>query len=129
MAKVMIVQQICLANSKRSLNLAISSSCDLQPIRNCLGVVEKMYCFFNTPKRKNILLEAINNGNINTKIKSLNRLCATRWVQRYDAINDFVELFPYAVTSLENIANWKNGTSIDACMVKYDMDSEFLISL
>lgn len=97
-----------------SLNLAVSAACDNQAIRNCLGVVEKMYCFFNTPKRKNVLLYIIDESNLDTKSKSLKRLCATRWVERYTAINDFVELFPFVVGALQKIYEWHDTTSSDA---------------
>ncbi|XP_060855231.1 zinc finger MYM-type protein 1-like [Metopolophium dirhodum] len=116
----------CVAHS---LNLAVSSACDLQPIRICLGVIEKLYCFFNTPKRKNALFEAISNSDLIPSIKSLKRLCATRWIQRYDAVNDFVQLFPYVVVSLETMSSWKDVTAVEANMLRNAMDSEFLISV
>lgn len=114
-----------------SLNLAVSSSCELQSIRNCMGLVEKMHCFFNTPKRNNVLLETIANSNLNPLAKSLKRLCATRWVERYTAINDFIELFPCIVDALEEILNKFNDLSSasDANILMKSMDSEFLIAL
>ncbi|XP_050065649.1 zinc finger MYM-type protein 1-like [Aphis gossypii] len=113
-----------------TLNLAVSSSCEQQAIRNCLGVVEKMHCFFNTPKRHSILLEAIANSDLNPSSKSLKRLCATRWVERYTAVNDFVELFPCVVEALEEISTTFNDkSSTDASMLLKSMDSEFLISI
>jgi len=105
-----------------------TSALDLQPIRNYLGVIEKLYCFYNTPKCKNALFEAINNGDSTPSTRSLKLLCATRWVQRYDAVNDFVQLFLYVVASLENMGNWKDVTAVDANMLKNAMDSEFLVS-
>jgi len=62
-------------------------------------------------------------------IKSLKRLCATRWIQRYDAVNDFVQLFPYVLVSLETISSWKDVTAVEANMLRNAMDSEFLISV
>jgi len=56
-------------------------------------------------------------------------LCATVWVQRYDAVNDFFQLFLYVVASLENMGNWKDVTAVDANMLKNAMDSEFLVSV
>jgi len=113
-----------------SLNLAVSAACGIQAIRNCLGVLEKMYCFLNTPKRKNVLLNFINEGSLDTKSKSLKHLCATRWVKRYTAVNDFVELFPFVVVALEHIiSEWNDTTSTDAKMLHKAMDSEFIISL
>ncbi|KAL4119484.1 hypothetical protein QTP88_012291 [Uroleucon formosanum] len=112
-----------------SLNLAVSTSCDIQAIRNSLGLVEKMYCFLNTPKRKNVLLSVINESDMDTRSKSIKHLCATRWVERYTAINDFVELFPYVIQTLEKICEWNDTTSTDANILMKAMDSEFLISL
>ncbi|KAL4083385.1 hypothetical protein QTP88_028709 [Uroleucon formosanum] len=112
-----------------SLNLAVSTSCDIQAIRNSLGLVEKMYCFLNTPKHKNVLLSVINESDMDTRSKSIKHLCATRWVERYTAINDFVELFPYVIQTLEKICEWNDTTLTDANILMKAMDSEFLISL
>jgi len=40
--------------SAYSLNLAVSSSSNIRRIRNCLGIIEKLHVFFNTPKRNNV---------------------------------------------------------------------------
>lgn len=112
-----------------SLNLAVSAACEIQAIRNCLGVIEKMYCFFNTPKRKNVLVHVIDESDMDTKSKSLKHLCATRWVERYTAINDFIELFPFVVVALDKIYGWNDTTATDAKILLNAMDSEFLISL
>jgi len=47
-----------------TLILAVSKANNIQPIRNCLGIIEKIYCFFNSPKRQNILLNTINESDI-----------------------------------------------------------------
>lgn len=73
----------------------MSSACNIQPVRNCLETIQKMCCFYNSPKRHQAILTAISESDLDPKVKTLKRLCATRWIQRYDAINDFVELFPY----------------------------------
>ncbi|KAL4099002.1 hypothetical protein QTP88_023505 [Uroleucon formosanum] len=112
-----------------SLNLAVSTSCDIQAIRNSFCLVEKMYCFLNTPKRKNVLLSVINESDMDTRSKSIKHLCATRWVERYTAINDFVELFPYVIQTLEKICEWNDTTSTDDNILMKAMDSEFLTSL
>ncbi|KAF0750221.1 52 kDa repressor of the inhibitor of the protein kinase-like isoform X3, partial [Aphis craccivora] len=112
-----------------SLNLAVSTASGIQPIRNCLGIIEKYYVFFNTPKRQNVLLTNIENSDEDPKVKTLKRLCATRWVQRYDAVTDFIELFAFVVESLENISNWNDSTATEANILLKAIDSEFLISL
>lgn len=54
-----------------SLSLAGSAACCIQVIRNCLDVIEKMYCFLNTPKR-NIFktLNCINESTLGIKSNS-----------------------------------------------------------
>ncbi|KAF0687421.1 52 kDa repressor of the inhibitor of the protein kinase-like, partial [Aphis craccivora] len=112
-----------------SLNLAVSTASNIKPVRNCLGIIEKLYVFFNTPKRNTVLLSAIENGNTDQKVKTLKRLCATRWVQRYDSINDFVELFEFVVNALECISNWNDSSATDATLLLKSIDSEFIISV
>jgi len=112
-----------------SLNLSVSIASNIKPIRNCLGILEKMYTFFNTPKRSSVILRKIDSCDFEPKVKSLKRLCATRWVQRYDAVNDFVELFPFVVAALEIISKWNDSSVTDASMLLKSFDSEFLIAL
>lgn len=112
-----------------SLNLAGSTASGIQPIRNCLGIIEKYYVFFNTTKRQNVLLTNIGNSDKDPKVKTLKRLCATRWVQRYDAVTDFIELFEFVVESLENISNRNDSTATEPNILLKAIDSEFLISL
>lgn len=42
-----------------TFNLVVSKSCDIQAIRNCLGTIGKIRDFFVYPKRKNILIQTI----------------------------------------------------------------------
>lgn len=76
-----------------------------------------------------MLLSTIENSNVDQKIKTLKRLFATRWVQRYDAIHDFIELFKFVVEALEWISDWKDSSATDASIILKSMDSEFLISV
>lgn len=114
-----------------SLNLAVSSSCELQSVRNCLGLLQKMHCFFNTPMRNNVLLEMIANSDLTPSAKSLKQLCATRWVERYTAVNDFIELFTCVVDALDEISCTFNeiSSTTDAGILKRAMDSKFFIAL
>lgn len=110
-----------------SLNLAVSTASGIKPIRNCLGLIEKAYTFFNTPKRNSVLLHVIENSDDEPSTKQLKRLCATRWIQRYDSVKDFSELFPFVLSALEIISDWKDPS--EAHMIKKSMeDTEFIIS-
>jgi len=75
-----------------SLNLVISDSCNITSIRNCLGSVESIYNFFNSPKRQNILTTSIQNIVSILSHTKLKHLCPTRWVQRYDSVIIYLEL-------------------------------------
>ncbi|XP_029348431.1 52 kDa repressor of the inhibitor of the protein kinase-like [Acyrthosiphon pisum] len=112
-----------------TLNLAVSKASNIQPIRNCLSIIEKLYDFFNTPKRNNVLLNCIKNANETPNAKTLKRLCATRWIQRYDAVNDFAELFPFVMDALDNISISHDLSGTDASILSKSIDSEFIISL
>ncbi|XP_050302779.1 zinc finger MYM-type protein 1-like [Anthonomus grandis grandis] len=110
------------------LNLAISKACEVQQIRNCLGVIEKLYTFFNTPRRKNVVLSKIKESNEHPSAKTLKRLCATRWISKYEAVQDFMELHKYVVESLEDISAWRD--SGDAPVLRNSLfDSDYLIGL
>lgn len=117
--------------SAHSFSLAVSSSCNIKPIRNCLGIVEKLHVFFNTPKRHHVLLNEIEKNDSTPNVKTLKRLCATRWVQRYDALNDFCELYSFVHQALRFITTeWNDSSATDAGMLlKCIQDSEFLVSL
>lgn len=69
-----------------------ASSSNIIPIKNCLRMVEKLHVFFNTPKRNNVLQNEIEKADHPPNITTFKRLCATRWVQRHDALNDFYEV-------------------------------------
>lgn len=86
--------------SAHVLNLAVSNSCNVQGIRNCLGTISKVRDFFILPKRKNVLKTQIENSDEQISIKSLKRLFATRWIERYHAVNDFKELFEQVIETL-----------------------------
>jgi len=48
-----------------SFNLAVSAACSIPQIRNCLGTIQSIYNFFNTPKRQVALQDTIkNNGTL-----------------------------------------------------------------
>lgn len=70
----------------------------------------------------------IEESNDNPSAKTLKRLCATRWISKYEAVQDFMELYPYILESLEEISAWRD--SGDSPMLRNSLfDSEFLIAI
>ncbi|XP_050064793.1 52 kDa repressor of the inhibitor of the protein kinase-like [Aphis gossypii] len=74
-------------------------------------------------------LNLADSSSINLKL--IRNYCATRWIQRYEALNDFCELIFYVYKALNFISiEWKDSSSTDANMfLKCIQDSEFLVSL
>jgi len=70
-----------------------------------------------------VLSNCIKNANETPNAKTLKRLCATRWIQRYDAVNDFAELFPFVMDALDNISISHDLSGTDASILSKSMDS------
>ncbi|KAL4143541.1 hypothetical protein QTP88_005860 [Uroleucon formosanum] len=117
--------------SAHVLNLVVSKSCSVTQIRDCLATLGKVRDFFIFPKRKSILRFHIENSSETSTKKSLKRSCETRWIERFHAINDFIELYEYVIEALDTISEWDdNDTSNKARSLRSSiLDIEFLISL
>ncbi|XP_031332794.1 zinc finger MYM-type protein 1-like [Photinus pyralis] len=118
----------CVAHS---LNLAVSNSCEVSAIRNCLGTIETLYNFFHTPKRQLVLEESLKELEVASSHEKIKRLCATRWVERYNSVMVFVELFDGIILALHKISEWPDKESANAahqldCTLK---KAEFVIAL
>lgn len=90
--------------ASHSLNLALCSSCSVPEIRNAFGVIQEVCSFFRkSGVRSRVLREKISENSDLTK-QRLHCLCETRWVERHEAIQTFLELFGVVVLALEEIA-------------------------
>lgn len=117
--------------SSHSLNLAISDSCDLPHIRNCMSTINKIAVFLQTPKRLNIFKLNIEKISPEIKKEKLIKLCNTRWVERHDAVLAFLELQEVTVATLSEIQTWpdKQSSSDAFALLKSIQTPEFQISL
>ncbi|XP_023311927.1 zinc finger MYM-type protein 1-like [Anoplophora glabripennis] len=89
-----------------SLNLAVSKASEVSEIRNCLGTVGQAHNFFIYPKRKDVLNRVLAEAETTPKTKTLKGMCATRWIERFESISDFKEIYLYVVDALSEIAEW-----------------------
>nr|CAI5828559.1 unnamed protein product [Callosobruchus analis] len=118
--------------TSHSLNLALSNAAEVPSIRNCFGITEKIYVFFNTPKRQSILQKIVDNtvsdGGQKHKLK---QLCPTRWVQRHDAVLVVAKLLPAVAAALEEVKSWedKDSSSNASLLLNNVEHSKFIISL
>jgi hypothetical protein len=118
--------------SSHCLNLCISEGCSVQGVRNCMGTIESAYNFFNTPKRQTILSAQIEKmDNDQRKKEKLKRMCPTRWVERHDSVQSFVELLRPILAALDEIKTWSDKkTAIDAQLLQCAIEKcDFFISL
>jgi hypothetical protein len=102
------------------LNLAVVNSVQVTSVRNMMGVVGRVYQFFDAhPKRQRALEEAIMTTQPDSAVLKVKDLCRTRWVQRIDALQVFTYLHPSTVACMERICDdgarlWSNDSLTDA---------------
>ena len=103
------------------LNLCIVQCCSNRDITNMMSCVDSIARFFNnSPKRQHCLEKWITDVTPATeKRHKLKELCRTRWVERHEAYEVFIDLFMPIVSCLEEIVQsppteWNRDTRIDA---------------
>ncbi|XP_060873994.1 52 kDa repressor of the inhibitor of the protein kinase-like [Metopolophium dirhodum] len=95
--------------SAHCLNLAITFSCKVPEVRKCMGTIQSVSTFFGYPKRQSILQLLIVEIFPQTNRFKLKNLCATRWVDRHDAVILFEELQPAILHTLDKITLWPDS--------------------
>ncbi len=119
-----------------ALNLCVVKCCSISEIRNTIDAADSVYRFFAfSPKRQLCLekwVEQVLEGERRKKIKSV---CKTRWVERHQAFEVFLDLYHPLVCCLEEMKNstlseWSNDTRKDAQSFFFALTRfPFLISL
>ncbi|CAI6343853.1 unnamed protein product [Macrosiphum euphorbiae] len=114
-----------------SLNLALSNAAEVVPIRNAFGIIQKIYTFFNTPKRQNVLQNNIETSTYNSNKTKLKQLCPTRWVERHDSVIIMKQMLLPVVAALEEIQSWNctDSSSNAFLLLSGIRQSSFIISL
>ena len=86
------------------LNLCVAKSCSIQMVKNMMNIVKEVSDFFNySPKRQEALLSMIQETMPEEKRSKLTDVCRTRWIERIEGLDDFLELYPAVVRTLEMI--------------------------
>ena len=101
-----------------------------------MDAADQVTRFYNfSPKRQKNLEDTIDQAvQRDSKKSKLKEMCKTRWIQRHDALNVFVELLESVVTSLEDIMHnrndWNPATVTDATALQARITKfEFIIAL
>ncbi|KAK6166338.1 hypothetical protein SNE40_023058 [Patella caerulea] len=92
---------LCTPCNSHRLNLVIASASKLQQIRNCITVVNGCFLFLDAShKRQEFLVRIIDllaaregtGGKVKLMQHKLKGLSKTRWVERFEAIDNFIDL-------------------------------------
>lgn len=113
------------------LNLAISNSTEVSAIRNCFGTIQKIWDFFNTPKRQAVLQEKISEMIPESNKLKLKKICPTRWVERHESVMVMVELLHAVIAALEKIREWEDkDASSGALLLSLALEQpDFIVAL
>ena len=87
-------------NGHLSLNLAMSDSCSIIFIQNCIGTIKEINIYSNSSSKRTIYLKEIISNSKKTKLANV---CDTRLIERHDAVITFRELYPFIVSFFEII--------------------------
>ena len=86
------------------LNLCIVKCCSIPDIRNTMDIADSISRFFAySPKRQLCLEKSIHDVSEGEHRKRLNSVCKTRWVERHEAFEIFLDFFQPLVHCLEEI--------------------------
>ncbi|KAJ8038110.1 52 kDa repressor of the inhibitor of the protein kinase [Holothuria leucospilota] len=144
--------------ASHQLNRVVVVPCQLPMVRNMMGTTDKVVSFFNISSKRNKCLKEIIDGDYSDTVPDdpqgwmdeeerqeekekkrmngsykLKDLCQTRWVERHDAFEVFIQLYPKIVETLTHMATsdvFRGDTATEAVgllasITKY----EFIISL
>lgn len=118
--------------SAHSLNLALSHSCDIQHIRNCIGTIKSVGNFIKgSALRTNVLKKYIKEQFPESKWTKLTSMCETRWVENHDGLIRFTEIYKAIVSTLEELQLTRDiETSSKALQLENTIiTSDFVISM
>lgn len=87
-----------------SLNLAISNSCSVPTIRNCIDRIKSITLWVkNSPKREGLLKAIVAEGTSShpSSRTPLFNVCITRWVENIDGWERFSSAHPFLIKMFE----------------------------
>ena len=86
------------------LNLSVVSACKIQNVRNMFDTVgEVTRSFEYSPKKEALLVQKVKDVCAESRRHKLLDVCKTRWIQRIDGLEVFLELYEAIVATLETI--------------------------
>ena len=103
------------------LNLCIVKCCKIRVVSNMIDTVSSVARFFNNSPKRQLALEKwiADVQPCDEKRRKLKDLCRTRWIERHEAYEVFIDLFFPFVSCVEDIVHsssseWNRDTRSDA---------------
>jgi hypothetical protein len=113
-----------------ALNLCLAKASDVQEIKAAITLMNDIAVFFNdSNNRLENLHEFIESECPEATRTHLKRHCATRWVEKQEAVFTFKQLMPAVIASLLAISKWRKDYSGKASIYLRAMDGCFFIAL
>ena len=101
-----------------ALNLCVMKCCSIAEILNTMDTADSICCFFsNSPKRQLALERWIQQKQKGERRSKLKSICKTRWAERHDVFEVFVDFLEPLVCCFEDIKNstdWNRESRSDA---------------
>ena len=120
--------------ASHKLNLCVVHSCKLTSVTNMMDVITCLANFFSySPQRQKVLEHHLRDYPDAQKSKLL-PLCATRWVERLDALEVTLDLIKGIMDTLADMVQhthrqWNKETITQAFALLTRLDFEFLVNL
>ena len=103
------------------LNLCVMKCCNNRDFSNVMDTVSSIARFFNNSPKRQIALESWITSVLPSeeKRRKLKDLCRTRWIERHDAYDVFIDLFVAIVSCFEHLVHaspteWNRETRSEA---------------
>lgn len=109
------------------LNLTLSKTSKVQSVRNAFGIMGEVISFFSASSKRNVVLKAELHG-------QLTQLCDTRWVERHDAVLQFLTNLEKIARALEVVSEWSDVQGDPSppkarSLLSSIVDGQFIVSL
>ena len=110
------------------LNLSIASTCNLQEVRNLVGLINEVYLFLhNSPKRQQMFQLTISYHLPDSSHSKLPGLCKTRWIERHTCYEVFLEMYVVLVTFLDAIISPHEYPELASSSGSWDWDRDTIV--
>ena len=118
------------------LNLCVMKCCSIREVNNMMQSADSVSRFFdNSPKRQLALDKSIEEEMPTEKRKKTKEMCKTRWVERHESFEVFIDLYKPTFRCLEVIASsptdaWNRQTRSDGHSLLLSMSQfSFIVAL